>query len=367
MRIIHTDTDDIENPLRGGQPVRTFEVNSRLSKNHQICVFTATYAGSVRHVQRGEIHYERLGVTIPRWGLSSHLSFLARLPAAIKRTPHDLLVEEFTPPFGFCNLQRYTDKPVVSMVQWHFFNDWEKRYKLPFEAMMHKRAPLFSPRNIIVQTHKMGEQFSALLPNANIVKIPCGINADAFQRSTGIGDYALYLGRLDIGHKGLDDLLLAWKMLNESGVQIPLWVVGTGKDEAALRQMSHTLGLSHLVSFKGRLEGAQKKQVLAGCRMMVMPSRQETFGITALEAMASGKPVVAYDIDHLNELLRPAWSSLAPLGNVREFAEQVALLWQRPTECAIKGERAFAKAQHYRWDNIAKQQEAFYLSIQGNK
>lgn len=363
MRIIHTDTDDIENPLRGGQPVRTYEINSRLSNNHHIKVFTATYPSSVDHLNRGKIEYERLGITVPGWGLSSHLSFLARLPAAIHKTPHDLIVEEFTPPFGFCNLQKHTDKPVVSMVQWHFFKDWEKRYKLPFEALMRKRALRFQPRSLIVQTHKMGQYFKQLVPNANIVKIPCGINQAAFQAHVTTGDYALFLGRLDTQHKGLDDLLLAWKMLTDNGVHIPLWIVGTGGSESDLKKMSQSLGLDHLVLFKGRIEGDEKYQILKNCRFMVMPSRQETFGITALEAMASSKPVVAYDIDHLNELLRPEWSSLVPMGNIHNLAEQVSSLWASPATCIAKGELAFQEAKNYLWDRIACQQEAFYLSL----
>lgn len=363
MRIIHTDTDDIENPLRGGQPVRTFEINSRLSQQHQIKIFTATYKNSQSQVKRGLLNYERLGVTIPGWGLSSHLSFLNRLPAAIKRTPHDLIVEEFTPPFGFCNVQKHTQAPVISMVQWFFFNDWEKRYKLPFEAMMQKRAQMFSPRHMIVQTHKMGEHFKALLPSANITKIPCGIDYDALQTSESTGEYALFLGRLDTAHKGLDDLLQAWHLLNQAGTRIPLWIVGAGKDEPTLRTLSESLQLTHLVSFKGRLEGDEKQAALKHCRFLVMPSRQETFGMTALEAMASSKPVIAYDIDHLNELLQPAWSVLTPISNIKQLSEAVAQLWQSPQACIQMGERAFSEAKNYLWDVLAKQQEAFYLSV----
>lgn len=363
MRIIHTDTDDIANPLRGGQPVRTYEINQRLSKNHDVTVFTASYRGSQQQVIRNRIHYERLGITVPNWGLSSHLSFLNRLPSAIKRTPHDLIVEEFTPPFGFCNLQKYSDKPVVSMVQWFFFKDWEKRYKLPFEALMRKRASRFPPRHIIVQTHKMGEYFHDLLPTAQIYKVPCGINADTLQKTNELGEYALYLGRLDIKHKGLDDLLLAWKLLINQNQHIPLWIVGAGQDEAQLKNTVQKFGLEKWVHFKGRLEGHEKNSALKNCRFLVMPSRQETFGITALEAMASGKPVIAYDIDHLNELLLPGWASLAKLGDINALAKHVAEYWQNTELCLKKGELAFDAAKNYLWDALAFRQEQIYFDI----
>jgi len=363
MRILHADTDDIEHPLRGGQPVRTFEVNRRLAQSHDITVFTSSYAGAKPHVIRENIRYQRLGITIPRWGLSSHLSFLNRLPAAVKHTPHDLIVEEFTPPFGFCNLQRYTTKPVISLVQWFFFDHWQTRYKLPFEDIMRKRAQRYPARNIIVQTNKMGEYFQDLLPQSTIVKVPCGINADAFSETYEAGEYALFLGRLDTQHKGLDDLLWAWADLVQSGLKIPLWIVGTGNDEASLKASVAKLNLQEWIIFKGRLEGADKNLAIKQCRLLVMPSRQETFGMTALEAMAMQKPVVAYDIDHLNELLRPNWSSCVTLGNKQALASAIATLWNNPEQCRDFGEKAHVAAKQYLWEEVAKKQLHVYLAV----
>lgn len=363
MNIIHADSDDIENPLRGGQPVRTYEINTRLSKNHHITVFTATYKGCKSQVERNQIHYQRLGITVPRWGLSSHFTYLARLPTAVKNTPHDLVIEEFCPPFGFCDLHKVTSKPVLSIVQWFFFDDWQKRYKLPFEAMMRKRAVVHPQRHILVQTNRMGDYFKDLLPQSEIYKVPCGINANALQAGETLGDYALYLGRLDTQHKGLDDLLLAWKMLNENGVAIPLWLVGAGQDEDALKNQVKQFGLSHLVFFKGRLEHVEKNKALKNCRFLVMPSRQETFGITALEAMASQKPVIAYDIDHLNELLKPSWSSLAQKGDVAELARLVARYWQDEAFCLDQGAKGFLQAKQYSWDVLATQQAEIYNEL----
>ena len=365
MKILHTDTDDISNPLRGGQPVRTFEINSRISQQHDVTVFTASYPNSAKHVQRGNINYQRLGVTIPRFGLSSHLSFLACLPSAIKKTPHDLVVEEFTPPFGFCGLPYFTNQPVVSMVQWFFFDDWQKRYKLPFEKIMRNIAKKNRYQHFIVQTNKMGDYFKDLMPQAQLYKIPCGISANAFNLNTTLGDYVLYLGRLDIQHKGLDFLLETWSRIHNSGINLPLVIVGAGSGEAYLTQKIAQLGLLGCINLKGRVEveGAEKQILLNGCRFLVMPSRQETFGITALEAMAASKPVVAFDIDHLNELLRPEWARLCPLGDTEKFAQEIVTLWQSPQLISHLGEQGFKKANDYQWDVIAQNQLNIYQEI----
>lgn len=361
MRILHADSDDLDNPLRGGQPVRTFEVNSRLADTHDITVLTATYKGSRSQLTRAGVRYRRLGVTVPGWGLSSHLSFQARLPAALRALPHDLVVEEFAPPFGTCRLDRVTSKPIVALVQWFFFDEWERRYRLPFEDIMRRRTQRHPWRDVIVQSSQMGDYFRALLPQANVHVVPCGIADEAFQQAVGRGDYALFLGRLDTRHKGLDSLLSVWSSLHQQGMAIPLWVVGSGQDEAALRERVAALGLDGVVQFKGRLEGAPKRAALAGARFLVMPSRHETFGLVALEAMASGRPVIAFDIPHLNELLQPAWSILAPAEDLRGLAAAVRSAWLNPELCSQLGASGQARARHYTWQNIARMQNAIYL------
>lgn len=363
MRILHADTDDLENPLRGGQPVRTYQINSRLADEHEITVLTATYPNCVRQKVRAGIQYRRLGVNVPGLGLSPHFSYLACLPNAVRRIPHDLLIEEFTPPLGFCMLPRWTHSPVISMVQWFFFRDWERRYKLPFEKMMRSLGRRGAYSNFIVQTDRMGDYFRDLLPQSHIWTVPCGITEDAFHVSAGEGDYALFLGRLDINHKGLDYLIDAWRELVCAGVRIPLKIVGAGPADVWLREQISHYQLGDLIELVGRVEGAAKEVLLRNCRFLVMPSRQETFGLTALEAMAVSRPVLAFDIDHLNEVVRPAWGELAKLGDTGNLARKAAYLWQEPAHAKGLGERGYAHAQSYHWDAIARRQLAIYQEV----
>jgi glycosyltransferase involved in cell wall biosynthesis len=363
MKILHVDTDDLDNPLRGGQPVRTFQINSRLAQEHDIEVLTATYPNAVRRVSRANIRYRRLGIRVPGWGLSPHLSFLACLPYAVRRTPHDILIEEFTPPVGFCMLPWHTTKPVISMVQWFFFRDWERRYRLPFERYMRSLGHRGKYKRFIVQTTCMGDYFRELLPSADIWKVPCGINADAFHQGSGEGNYALFLGRLDISHKGLDFLIEAWNELACSGLRIPLKIVGAGPGEKWLRDQVSRHQLDDVIEMVGRVEGGAKEALLRGCRFLVMPSRQETFGLTALEAMAASKPVLAFDIPHLNEVVRPEWGELTRLGHVSEFAQRAAALWKEPQRTADMGQRANRAARAYQWDEIAKMQLDIYKEV----
>ena len=52
MQILHIDPDDIDNPLSGGGPVRTYEIYRRLAQRHQVTVLTPTFPGSTPELMR---------------------------------------------------------------------------------------------------------------------------------------------------------------------------------------------------------------------------------------------------------------------------------------------------------------------------
>ena len=362
LRILHADTDDLENPLRGGQPVRTFAVNARIAARHDITVFTSIYKHCRRRMERNGVLYRRLGFRLPPFGLAPHLSFLTALGPTIARTPHDLVVEEFTPPVGFCGVPWWTKAPVVLNVQWYFFDQWEKRYHLPFSRWMRRLARTGRYRHVIVQSDAMGREMRSLLPGATVRRIPSGIDDSTFAESQGVGDYVLFLGRLDMEHKGLDLLIEAWRKVC-GPAKIPLVIAGEGPARTEIEVMIAREKLGGLVRLIGRVEGPAKQEALRRCRLFVMPSRYETFGIAGIEAMAASKPVVCFDIDSLNELAAPPWAENIAKFDCEALGQAVARLWQNPERCQVMGEQARRRAWDYRWDAIARQQEDFYLEI----
>jgi len=85
--------------------------------------------------------------------------------------------------------------------------------------------------------------------------------------------------------------------------------------------------------------------------------------LAALEAMAVSKPVLAFNIDHLNELVRPEWGVLVEPGDTAEFGRAALELWRHPERCTELGLRAHAAAQAYTWDRLALQQESIYTDV----
>jgi glycosyltransferase involved in cell wall biosynthesis len=96
------------------------------------------------------------------------------------------------------------------------------------------------------------------------------------------GDYYLLVSRL-IPYKRID---LAVRAFTELG--LPLWIGGSGRDQASLEAIA-----GPNVRFLGRVPDVQLGGLLSRCRAFIFPGLED-FGITPVEAMAAGRPVIAY-------------------------------------------------------------------------
>jgi glycosyltransferase involved in cell wall biosynthesis len=114
------------------------------------------------------------------------------------------------------------------------------------------------------------------------------VDTNFFQTSySNHGEGIVAIGRLET-EKGFDLLLEAL-----SKVDVKAIIIGSGGQEEKLRQLLLSLGLEERVSFVGELGRDGVRAYLLKSKFLVLPSRYETFGNVLLEAMASGRPVVA--------------------------------------------------------------------------
>ncbi|MCI0475801.1 MAG: glycosyltransferase [Anaerolineales bacterium] len=116
--------------------------------------------------------------------------------------------------------------------------------------------------------------------DATIIHPP--VDVERFAVSSSRDDYFLVLSRL-VPYKRID---LAVQAFNELG--LPLIIAGDGRDRARLQTLAKPN-----VQFLGRVSDEQARDLLARCRAFLFPG-EEDFGITPLEANASGKPVIAF-------------------------------------------------------------------------
>jgi glycosyltransferase involved in cell wall biosynthesis len=159
--------------------------------------------------------------------------------------------------------------------------------------------------------------------------------------------FVLVVGTL-AAHKNLRSLGLLAQYLARRGV--PLVIAG-GMGGDAFR--NNTAGLPQPARFTGRVTDEQLKALYQAAACFVFPSHYEGFGLPAVEAMASGCPVVAADIPALRETCGDAASYCDP-GSPEDIARQVMLLLDDNSLHAQRCAAGLAHTQNMTWRRAAE-------------
>lgn len=182
-----------------------------------------------------------------------------------------------------------------------------------------------------------------------------GIDFAAFTRKTTYTSFQdkfrfIQVSRLLIEQKGQDVALRALHMLvHEQGhTGLTLAFVGEGPSLAYLQQLTHELGLEAQVEFLGSKDRRWVMENLHTYDALLQPSRFEGFGLTVLEGVAAGLPVVATDAEGPAEILRGL-----PTGFLFASEDSAALAGQlvhvieayRAGQLAPAAARAYAEAE----------------------
>jgi phosphatidylinositol alpha-mannosyltransferase len=102
----------------------------------------------------------------------------------------------------------------------------------------------------------------------------------------------------------------------------------------------------------------------ASAHVHCAPTRIASFGVTLLEAMAAGVPVVASDIDGFREVLRHGVEGeLVPPDDARAWARAIVRLARDPAVAAAYGEAGRRTARRYDWPVVAQQVLSVYRSV----
>jgi glycosyltransferase involved in cell wall biosynthesis len=164
--------------------------------------------------------------------------------------------------------------------------------------------------------------------------------------------------------KGLDLLLEAFSRAAAGG-DARLLIGGDGPDRDAVVALARRLGVEDRVEMLGRIEGRARFELLAGAQVVAFPTRYESFGLVALEAMACATPVVAFDIPCLRDLLAEDCAVTVPAFDVGAFAEALRTLLADPDRCREMGERGRSRSITFDWAEIAARQELVYAAAAG--
>lgn len=205
-----------------------------------------------------------------------------------------------------------------------------------------------------------------------VVRVPLGVDLaffhpdrrtrrDAVRARLGLpsGPVAIFVGRF-AKEKELDVLVRAWAEV-ERTTDVTLAIIGDGP----MREKLHALavGRRRVVFLPYQTNRDALADVVAAADFFVAPSSQETFGLSSLEALASGVPVVSADRGGVSEQVqRSGAGELFEAGNPSAVAEAVRRMLQRDLHTLGNQGRAYAEREHA-WEHVFDRIFAVYRDV----
>ena len=205
--------------------------------------------------------------------------------------------------------------------------------------------------------------------------VPCGFDSEEFQstptdarRKLGLSDdefIVLQLGRM-VPRKGVDNVIRSIAVLKQAhGIQARLLVVGGNTCESdpastpevgRMQALAASLGIAEQVTFTGRRPRDQLHIYYSAANVFVTTPWYEPFGITPVEAMACGTPVIGAAVGGIkNTVIDGQTGFLVPPNDPDALAQKLAWLQKHPKTAQRLGWAGMRRAyRHYTWRSVAE-------------
>lgn len=318
------------------------------------------------------------------------LSFSISLALWLKRsiTTFDIVhihgIYRFPTTYGAWCARRagvpYIIRPHGSLDPFLFRQSRFGKMALPLKRMYERLfdIPNLNHASAIHYTAQEEEKRAAFLGlRARAVVIPNGIEWEfyanlpgrgSFRRRIGLGEQSpllLFLGRINF-KKGLDLLVPSFALVLEKVPKARLAIVGPDNEGygAKVRQWCREQGIADKVVFVDHLGPGEVKQAYVDADVFVLPSYTENFGMTVVEAMACGCPVVISDQVNIWREIKEEGAGLVTGMHPLEIAEAICKVIADRSAKKEMGRRGRMAAQKlYAWPRIVEQLTQVYQKL----
>lgn len=182
-------------------------------------------------------------------------------------------------------------------------------------------------------------------------------NASEYSPTLAGHKYVLFLSRLD-PKKNVEVLIDAFRALKSDDWCLVIAGDGSRDYVASLNQRA---GESEQIIFTGWVDGEQKDALLRDASLFVLPSSQENFGLSVMEAMARGVPVIVSPNVNLAPEIEAA--NAGWVVDLDQLNTGLAAALENETERARRGNAAFQFSKQYSWQRTAKELAELYRQI----
>ncbi|HWC75160.1 MAG TPA: glycosyltransferase family 4 protein [Gemmatimonadales bacterium] len=356
MRILLVNWNDRQNPQAGGAEIHLHELFGRVAAwGHEVDLIASGWPGCAARATVDGINVTRIG---------NRNSFALRgrgaVRDALRDKRYDIVVEDINKvPLYLPTLTRL---PFVAIVPHLFGTTAFTEASLPLATIVwaselpiprvYRRAGFHA-----ISESTRDDLVRRGVPQDRIVVIHPGVDSRLYRPDPATPRAArptfLYLGRLK-RYKGVEYALRALAAARLARPDVTLDICGQGDDRPRLERVATALGLGEAVRFRGFVSEEEKRTLLRRAWAVLFPSPKEGWGITNVEAAASGTPALASDSPGLRESVRHGVTGyLVPHGEWRALADRMEALAADRDLVERLGQAARAFAEGLSWDAAA--------------
>ena len=311
-----------------------------------------------------ENEYDIGGISLGSHSKVSYLTKIGKLRSLIKKINPDIFHAHHASSFGY--LASFVDHPAKVLSVWGY-DVITFPYKNMINRAMIRRA--LNRTGYITATSAYLKQAVLKLNNSikNIDIIPFGVDTDLFGYFDKKPSDEIVIGiAKSLRPKyGIDILIRAFGNLKNKFGNIRLKIAGKGEFETEYKNLVKDLGIGGSVDFLGFVDHSKLPRLFSTLDIFVMPSIDESFGVAALEASATGLPVVASRVGGVPEVIEDNVTGyLIERKNVAELTAALEKLIEDPRLRSVMGKagRKFVE-EKYRWNDNLQAMNNLYENI----
>lgn len=217
------------------------------------------------------------------------------------------------------------------------------------ESSWFTSSSLFDEHKTLKQQPKHFTIYNAI-DSIKIQELAQKVNVKAVKEAQQIDTNAFVFGAVSRlrEEKGIHLLIDAFSKLVTMVPNLHLHIVGNGPDEKKLKILVSKLNITNKVTFFGEASWETAMQQMALMNVVVVPSRFEGFGLSAAEAMAMGKPVIASNVFGLKEVVTEGKTGLLfENSNSEELCLKMEMIYTEKENYKLFGENATLHVQKF--------------------
>mgnify|MGYP001229722450 CR=1 FL=1 len=222
---------------------------------------------------------------------------------------------------GYLSAMLGTEHHIPSVLTEHSTRYMEGKVILPGQQQILRRT-IRQLRSVICVSHALLESLRSYDPTIDGTVIPNLINTDYF--SLGIlhpdAPFTFFAIGSSEPRKRFDMLIDAFHQAFKSESNVRLKLAGEGSETPQIKAQVSSLGLDNQIDLLGRLNREHVRAEMQQSHVIISGSQHETFGMSLIEALACGKPIVSTASGGPNDIVTPDVGLLVPVDDLQAFS-----------------------------------------------